>query len=157
MDLKSPISPTLPRQNENIYSPDLSVLSTRQTRCAFTLCFKDMKTVRNIAIILGLAAILAFAPSADRGAELLSWLLSAAFLGALAFVATRLYQMNRFTLLTLTDRLRVMLYGACALIVLILTATGRLWNTGLGSLVWILALAGSGYVLYRVYLASREY
>jgi hypothetical protein len=116
-----------------------------------------VKSARNVAIVLVVAAVIAFAPGGWVGAAFLSWLLGIAFLGALAWFASRLYREYRLTLYSLGDRNRAILYCAAAVSVLTFTATSRLWQTSAGVVVWFALLLGCGYAVYWVYRTAREY
>ena len=54
----------------------------------------------------------------------------------------------------LGDRWRLVLYAAVGAIVVTLAASGRLFDTGPGTLVWFALLGGAGYALY---LTWRQY
>ena len=113
--------------------------------------------MRNVAIILVLAALVAFVPGGDDTAGLLGALLSTAILACFVLLAARFYRENRMDILTLPDRWRAILYGSLGLIVLAMAARPRLVETGGGLLLWLAAVAGSGYALYRVWRQYREY
>ena len=72
----------------------------------------DVRQVRNVAIILALAAAVAFLPAAGVGASFLGWLLGIAFLAALAWFVARMYREYRLTIYGLGDRNRGLLYVA---------------------------------------------
>jgi hypothetical protein len=116
-----------------------------------------LKTVRNIAIILLLAAAVAFIPGGDTSARVISSLLSVIFLGGLVWFAVRLYREHRATLFGLGDKWRALLYGAAAVIVLTLTATSRLFDTDVGILIWFALMGASIYALFAVWRFSRRY
>ena len=62
--------------------------------------------VRNIAIVLALAALVAFVPGAGTGAGVLIGVISLAFLAAVAWVGAMLYRQHRSTLYSLGDARR---------------------------------------------------
>ena len=72
-------------------------------------------------------------------------------------LAARFYRERRMDILGLPDRWRATLYGALAVIVLAMAARPRLIETGGGTILWLAAVAGSGYALYRVWRQYREY
>ena len=116
-----------------------------------------MRNVRNVLIILALAAAVAFLPAAGVGASFLGWLLGIAFLGALAFFVYRMYREYRVMLYGLGDRNRGLLYGAAGVTVLTLTATRLMWGTAIGTIAWFALLGAAIYAAVYVYRASREY
>ena len=116
-----------------------------------------MRNARNVLIIVALAAGVAFLPGAGVGASFLGWLLSLAFLGALAFFLYRLYREYRVTLYGLGDRNRGLLYGAVGVTVLTITATRLMWQSAVGTVAWFALLGAAIYAAVYVYRASREY
>jgi hypothetical protein len=113
-----------------------------------------VKHVRNIAIVLGMAAVVYLAPGAGFAAGLLSWLLGVVFLGVLAWFVAVMYRHYRGEVFSLSDGMRALLYACVGLIVLTVTATPRLWASGPGTAVWfaLLAVASCG-----VFVAWRSY
>jgi len=117
----------------------------------------DVRQVRNVAIILALAAAVAFLPAAGVGASFLGWLLGIAFLAALAWFIARLYREYRLTIYGLGDRNRGLLYVAVGVTVLTLTATRLLWESAVGTAAWFVLLGAAIWAAVYVYRASREY
>ena len=116
-----------------------------------------MRQVRNVAIILALAAAVAFLPAAGVGASFLGWLLGIAFLAALAWFVARLYREYRLTIYGLGDRNRGLLYVAVGVTVLTLTATRLLWESAAGTAAWFVLLGAAIWAAVYVYRASQEY
>lgn len=114
-------------------------------------------TVRNVLIILALAAFVMLAPGGGNASSAILEALVIAMLGSLAWLAVRLYREHRAEIYGLGDRNRVILYGAAGLATLTLTATDRLWDTGAGTIVWFALMALAGYGVYAVFQASRQY
>jgi hypothetical protein len=114
-------------------------------------------TLRNIAIILVLAAAVYFVPGGGDAAALIGALLSTAILAALVMLAVRFYRERRMDIVGLPDRWRAILYGALGVIVIAMAARPRLVETGGGTIAWLAAVAGSAYALYRVWRYYREY
>jgi NAD(P)-dependent dehydrogenase (short-subunit alcohol dehydrogenase family) len=114
-------------------------------------------TLRNIAIILVLAGIVYFVPGGGDAASIIAALLSTAILASFVMLAARFYRERRMDILGLPDRWRAILYGALGVIVLAMAARPRLIETGGGTIVWLFAVAGSVYGLYRVFRYYREY
>jgi O-antigen/teichoic acid export membrane protein len=122
-----------------------------------TLCSVSTATLRNIAIILALAAVVYFAPGGGDAAALIGGLLSTAILASFVMLAARFYRERRMDIVGLGNRWRAIFYGALAVIVLAMAARPRLIETGGGTLLWLAAVAGSGYAIYRVWRHYREY
>jgi hypothetical protein len=115
------------------------------------------KHIRNVAIILLLAAIVWGVPGGDTASATISNLLSVILLAGLLFFAYRLYMEHRTTLFDLPDNQRVVLYGSAALAVITLVATGRIWDAG-GAwiLIWFALLGAAAYGFASVIRAWRE-
>jgi hypothetical protein len=117
------------------------------------------KHLRNIAIIVLLSlAVWKLPGGGDTSAAILAVLLVILWAGVL-FFGYRIYMEHRMTIHSLDDRLRVLLYGSLAVIVLTLVATSRLWNEagGLGVLIWFGLLGLAGWGLATVWRSYREY
>lgn len=116
------------------------------------------KNVRNIAIVLALAAAVVLVPGAGIATSIFGVLLSLAFMAGMAWFASRLYLEHRMTLFALSDRLRAILYAAVAAAVMAIVAAPRLFATGgIGIVVWFALMGGACYALFAVWRASREY
>jgi hypothetical protein len=116
-----------------------------------------LSTARNIAIVLALAAIVAFAPGGGEGADLITQLLSAVFTIVIAVLLGRLYLQFRTDIYGLGDRWRLVLYAAIGVIIVTLAASGRLFDTGPGTLAWFALIGGAAYALYLTYRQYRAY
>ena len=114
-------------------------------------------TLRNIAIVLVLGAVVYFVPGGGNAAALIGAIFSTAILAAFVMFGVRFYRERRTDILMLEDRWRATLYGALGVIVLAMAARPRLVTTGGGVIVWLAAVAGSAYALYRVWRHYREY
>jgi hypothetical protein len=115
------------------------------------------QTVRNIAIVLAIAALVVLLPGGGTGASVAIQAVSLVFLGSLGWIASRLYREHRLALYSLGDARRAVLYGAIAVAALTLTATSRLWQTGTGEIVWFALLGGAAYAAFSVIWAARKY
>ena len=115
-----------------------------------------VKNIRNVAIVLALAAIVAVVPGGGTGANVVLQAVSVIFLAALAWVAAIYYRENRISLLALGDARRALLYGSIAALAVTLTATDRLWNTSAGSVAWLVLMGGSLYVGGTVLWSMRR-
>ena len=102
-----------------------------------------MKTARNVAILLLLAAAVAFLPGGGRAANTFA---DDPRVGvrcsASASLGLWFYREHRVALYSLGDRRRALLYGALGVAVVTLAAKARMWETSFGELVW--------FVLHRV-------
>jgi hypothetical protein len=113
--------------------------------------------VRNVLIIVAVATLIYAVPSANSGFTFVVTVVSLGFLAALAWIANRLYREHRLELYSLGTRRRTILYVALGVATLTFSATDRLWNTGFGTVIWLLLLAGCAYAMYAVYRSMQEY
>ncbi|MGH2858900.1 MAG: hypothetical protein ACRDMJ_15605 [Solirubrobacteraceae bacterium] len=114
-------------------------------------------TVRNIAIIFAIAAIIAIAPGGGTAASVIIVAVSLAFLAAAGWVGAIMYREHRGSLELLGEAKRGILYGAAVVIAVCLTATHRMWQTSLGSVAWLVLLGVSIYAGFAVVWSARRY
>jgi hypothetical protein len=115
------------------------------------------QTVRNVLIILALAAVLMLVPGGGNVSAGILQALLIAMLAAIAWFGVRLYREHRSDIYALGDRNRGILYASAGLVALTVTATDRLWATGPGTVVWVALVALACYGVYYVFRVSREY
>jgi hypothetical protein len=116
-----------------------------------------MKTVRNVAIIVAIAAAVYVLPGGGRAARTFESALWVAFGTGIGYLGVRLYREHRISLHSLGDRHRGMLYGAVALALFAYAARARMWQTGVGEFVWFVLVGLIVYALLEVYRYSRTY
>ncbi len=114
-------------------------------------------TIRNVAIVLLLAAAVEFLPGGGRAANTFRSLLWVAFAAGIGYMGVRLYREHRISLYSLGARHRGMLYGAVALGAILIAACTRMWQTGGGELAWFALLGVAVYLLMVVYRFWRSY
>jgi hypothetical protein len=115
------------------------------------------RNIRNAAIVLALAAIVAFAPNGGNAAEVVLTLITMAFLTAIAWTVYVLSRENQLTLAALSDGRRAILYGAFGLLALLVAGTDELFSSGAGSVAWILLFAGAVAAIYLVWKEATTY
>jgi hypothetical protein len=115
------------------------------------------QTVRNVAIIAALAALVALAPGGGNVTDAILQALVIVMLAFIAWFAVRLYREHRTDLYALGDRNRAILYGSAGLATITVTATDRMWDTGAGLIVWFALIGLAVYGAWFVFRASREY
>jgi hypothetical protein len=116
-----------------------------------------MKALRNIAIILAIAAGVYFIPGSSRATSTVEAVLGVAFGFAIAYLGLRLYREHRVAIHSLGERHRALLYGAIAVGVFAAEARGRMWESGIGELAWFVLIGIVIYALIEVYRYSRTY
>lgn len=117
-----------------------------------------MRHVRNWSIVALIALAIVVLPGGGPTLNVVMTLLSIAFFAAIALFAHRLYHEHRFTMDSLSDRQRFVLYMSIGVATLNFTATSRLFDAGgVGVLVWIALLGLCSYGLMWVYMSYRSY
>ncbi len=117
----------------------------------------SLATLRNISIVLAIAALVALIPGGGTGAQVATQAVSLAFLAALVWFASLMYREHRVSLHSLGDARRAVLYVSVGVATLTLTATSRLWQTSAGSIVWLVLIGGAAYAVFAVVWSARKY
>ncbi len=119
---------------------------------------RRLENARNVAIIMVLALGVAVGPGGGNAAETVLTAISMAFLAAIAFFGHRMYQQSQFTISTLADSRRALLYGALGAIVLMIVGADELLNSGAGGvLLWIAVLGLSIVAIISVVREASTY
>ena len=117
----------------------------------------SFKTGLNIVVVLAIAAVVDIVPGGGTGASVVVQSISLIFLGALAWVVSLMYREHRNALFSLGDVRRAGLYTAAGVLCVTLTATSRLLSSSLGSVAWLVLIAGSLYAGGAVLYSARRY
>jgi len=115
------------------------------------------KNIRNIVIVLVLAALVVAIPGGGTGASIAIQAVSLAFLASLVWFASIMYRQHRAELYALGDNRRLALYGAVGVGAVTLTATHRLWQTGSGEIAWFVLMGVALYAVIAVVVSARRY
>jgi hypothetical protein len=110
------------------------------------------QTVRNVGIILALAAAVDFLPGGGEAAATVLAALTMAFFAAIAWLLYRVYQEQQLTLATLSDGRKAVLFGAVGGIALLIVGYDELTSFSGGFLLWIALVAscvGAGVLVWR--------
>jgi TRAP-type C4-dicarboxylate transport system permease small subunit len=117
-----------------------------------------MRQVRNWAIVALIALAIVALPGGGPTLNVVFTLLSIAFFAGIAVFGYRMWHEQRFTLDSMSDRQRFVLYASIGVAFLNFTATKRLFNAGgLGVLVWLVLLGLCSYGVMWVYVSYRRY
>jgi hypothetical protein len=116
-----------------------------------------VRPVRNVAIVMLLAAAVAFAPAGGNVVDAVFTALTMAFLAGIAWMLYTLSRQNQLTLATLSDGRRAIFYAAFGLIALLIAGTDKLFSTGGGTLLWIVLLGASIAAIWRIWLEANTY
>ena len=113
----------------------------------------------NFAILAVVALGFAVLPGGDATLNVLLTLLGIVFFAAIAMLGYRLYREHRFTLESLGERERLVLYASVGLAFLTFVASRRLFDLegGLGVLIFLALLGLASYGVYWVFMRSRRY
>ncbi|HEY6758673.1 MAG TPA: hypothetical protein VI318_04260 [Baekduia sp.] len=115
------------------------------------------KTLRNVLIVIAVAAAVAFVPGGGDTAAVVRAFLSIAISVTFVLLGMRFYRENRVTIFSLGDTHRGLLYGALGAIVVALAGRDQLTNSGIGSIVFVALLVGAVGALYAVWQHYRSY
>src|SRR3954452_13406894 len=116
-----------------------------------------MRNLRNAAIVMLLALVVAFVPSGGNAAEAVLTAITMGFLVAIVWTLYLLSRQNQLTLAALSDARRAILYGAFGMIALLIAGNDELFSTGGGTLAWILLLGASIAAIWRIWLEANTY
>jgi hypothetical protein len=126
-------------------------------RAAYHLWQVPLAAVRNIAIILVIAAAVAFIPGGGTASNVVLQAVSLLFLAVLGWFASIMYRQHRASIYSLGDRRRAIVYLALAVALVTLSATHRLWNTSAGSVAWLVLIGACLYAVIAIVWAARRY
>jgi hypothetical protein len=115
------------------------------------------QTVRNIAIILALAAAVDFLPGGGNAAAAVLTALSMIFLAAIAWLLYRVYHEQQLTLSSLSDGRKAGLFGAVGGIALLVVAEDDFISWEGGIVLWIALLAGCIATIFLIWRAATTY
>lgn len=116
-----------------------------------------MRTLRNAAIVMLLALVVAFAPAGGSVANAILAAITMGFLAVIAWMVFTLSRQNQLTLAALSDGRRAILYGAIGLIALLIAGSDELFASGGGTLAWILLLGASIAAIWRIWIEANTY
>jgi hypothetical protein len=122
-----------------------------------------MSTRARMAINFALVALVALGfdvlPGGGNTLNVLLTLLYIVFFAAIALLGYRMYREHRFTLESLAERERLVLYGSVGLAFLTFVASPRLFgmNGGIGVLIFLALLGLASYGAFWVFQRSQRY
>jgi hypothetical protein len=114
-------------------------------------------TLRNVVIVLAIAALVAFVPGGGTGGKVALTAVSLVFLGLLCWLASLMYRQHRDAIYSLGDRRRALLYAALGVAAVTLTGTSKLWETSVGQVAWLVLLGAAAYTVFAVFWSARKY
>lgn len=110
-----------------------------------------------LAVLL-VALLFTVVPGGGSTLNVLVAILSVGFFVAIALLGYRLYREHSFTLESLTDLHRGVLYSAVGGAFLVFAAAERMFDWGGGGiLIWVALLGLCSYGVFWVWMSSRDY
>lgn len=116
-----------------------------------------MPALRNVAIVMALAAVVAFVPAGGNAADAILTAITMAFLAAISWAVYTASKRNQLTLAALGDSRRALLYGALGTIALLIAGSDEMFASGGGTLAWIVLLGGSVAAIWRIWVEAQSY
>lgn len=116
-----------------------------------------MRNLRNVAIVMLLAVVVAFVPAGGNAADTILTAITIGFLAAISWTLFVLSRQNELTLAALRDSRRAMLYGALGLIALLIAGSDEMFASGGGTLAWLLLLGASVAAIWKVWTEASTY
>jgi hypothetical protein len=119
----------------------------------------ELKTLRNVAIVLLIAAAVFLLPGGGQAANAFEGVLLIGFGVGFGYLGLRMYREYRMTLHGLGDRHRAILYGSLALIGFLVAGYTRMLDQSrtIFGVLWFVLLFTALYGLMVVYRHWRSY
>lgn len=115
-----------------------------------------MRTLRNVAIVALLALGLTVLPAGGNVANAILSLLSLILLAAIGLLAVRYWRQTSFSRDAMTDRQRGLTYGALGAIALAVAGTDELFESGVGTIVWLAVMVASIWLLVQTWREAQS-
>jgi hypothetical protein len=115
------------------------------------------QNIRNIAIILALAAGVDFLPGGGNAAAAVLTTLSMIFLAAIAWLLYRVYNEQQLTLAGLSDARKAGLFGAVGGIALLIVAYDNFQSWEGGIVLWIALMAACIAAIFVIWRSATTY
>jgi len=116
-----------------------------------------LQNIRNIAIILALAAAVDFLPGGGNAAATVLTALSMIFLAAIAWLLYRVYNEQQLTISSLSDARKAGLFGAAGAIALLVVAYDEFNSWSGGLVLWVALIAGCVGVIFLIWRGATTY
>jgi hypothetical protein len=116
-----------------------------------------LQNIRNIAIILALAAAVDFLPGGGNAAAAVLAALSMMFLAAIAWLLYRVYNEQQLTLSTLSDGRKAGLFGAVGAIALLTVAYDDFQSWTGGVVLWIALMGACIAAVFMIWRSATTY
>ena len=114
-------------------------------------------TLRNIAIIIAIAAGVFLLPGGGTAADIVIALIGVLFSVTIWLFLMRMYREHRMTLMAMPDQIRAIFYGSGAGILFLGASARHWWDSSAGTLAWFILLGLVVYGFVMVWRHHREY
>ncbi len=114
-----------------------------------------LKHVRNIAIILLIAAAVDVLPGGGQAANTVLQAISLLFIGTLGWFASIMYRQHRTSLYSLGDKRRAVLYASAGALLLVFSALYRV--QGVAAVLALVVAAVAIYAIFTIIWTARQY
>ena len=115
------------------------------------------ETLRNVAIIAGVAAIVAFIPAGGDTAQFVANVLIILMTISFVWFGAWFYRSFRTDIYGLGERHRGLLYGSLGVALFAMAGSRKLFDTGVGIIAFVAMMVGAMLGLYTVWRHYREY
>ena len=116
-----------------------------------------LQNIRNIAIILALAAAIDFLPGGGNAAAAVLTALTMVFFAAIAWLLYRVYNEQQLTLSTLSDGRKAGLFGAVGGIALLVVAYDDFRSWAGGVVLWVALMAACIAAIFMIWRSATTY
>ena len=117
----------------------------------------NVTALRNIAIVLLIAVAVYAIPGGGTAAGIIGGLISVAFAVGIWLFLHHMYREHRMTIFGLGDQYRAVLYASIAALLFAGAATGKWFDSGPLTALWIVLIGSAAYGLYACFRRWREY
>jgi hypothetical protein len=115
------------------------------------------KNALNIGILLLIAAAVFVIPGGGQAASTFEAVLMVGFGVAFGYLGLRFYRERRMSLYGLGDQYRALFYLTVAVAAVAVIGQKRMWQTGLGELVWFILVGFVVYAAVAIVRRARSY
>ena len=95
-------------------------------------------------------------PSGGNVADGILTALSLLFLGAIALLLVRFWKESSLTRDAMTDRQRGIVYGGLGAIALMIAGTDELFDSGAGTVAWLLIVGVSAWLIFTTWREAQS-
>lgn len=124
---------------------------------AYTPFVDRTKNALNIGILLLIAAAVFVIPGGGQAASTFEAVLMVGFGVAFGYLGLRFYRERRMSLYGLGDQYRALFYLTVAVAAVAVIGQKRMWQTGLGELVWFILVGFVVYAAVAIVRRARSY